>query len=331
MNASHLHKVGIGPVIVHDLRGKAADVDGVGARQAHALACKQLIAADGGEDLLHARLRIVKVAAHRAHTDIVALLRGHLRLLHGAHAAVGIENDNLRARHIAKALHRGLAGVAGCGGQNEDLIAYAALFLRRGHQSRQHGERHIFKSARRPAEQLENKVFSDGNARREVIALKLSPVACAHERGHLLLGKVRQKLCKDPGRHGKGVEVQNLAVVETGLVERRHRIKAAVGRKAVQNGLRAAGLQIFIAGALILHGRFLLYPTGKVFLLPLLYFHKRYVILFPSKSQVFFSQRHFRHKLQIRPHLTEYPPKRKKVFPRENCTFGLRHCWLPFL
>ena len=53
-----------------------------------------------------------------AHADVFALLRDHLQLLHFGNAAVGIEHKDFRAVHIAEALKRGLARVAG--GRDED-------------------------------------------------------------------------------------------------------------------------------------------------------------------------------------------------------------------
>ena len=185
LDAARLHEVGVRSIIIDDLRGEAADVDGVGRGQANALTLEQLILADGGEDFLHAGLRIVEVAAYRAHADVFARLRRHLRLLHGAHAAVGVEDDDLRARHIAEALHRRLAGVAGRGGQDHDLVVHTELFFRRGHQARQHRERHILKSARRPAEKLEDEVLTDGDGRGQVVGLKLAGIAVVDEFCHL--------------------------------------------------------------------------------------------------------------------------------------------------
>ena len=98
---------------------------------------------------------------------------------------MGVEDDDLRARHIAEALHRRLAGVAGRGGQDHDLVVHTELFFRRGHQARQHRERHILKSARRPAEKLEDEVLTDGDGRGQVVGLKLAGIAVVDEFCHL--------------------------------------------------------------------------------------------------------------------------------------------------
>ena len=57
LDAARLHEVGVRSIIIDDLRGEAANVDGVGRGQANALALEQLILADGGENFLHAGLR----------------------------------------------------------------------------------------------------------------------------------------------------------------------------------------------------------------------------------------------------------------------------------
>ena len=75
--------------VVHHLRHKAADVDGVRTREHHAFfsqARGQLLI---GKDALHGALGIVEVAAHAADGNVRALLRAHLQLLDAAHLALG--------------------------------------------------------------------------------------------------------------------------------------------------------------------------------------------------------------------------------------------------
>ncbi len=100
--------------------------------------------------------RVVEVAAHGAYAHVRALLRGHLRLLHGGHAPVRVKDDDARAGHVVEALERGLAGVAGGGGQDDDLIVDAADRLGRGNQARQQAQRDVLERARRAAEELED-------------------------------------------------------------------------------------------------------------------------------------------------------------------------------
>ena len=62
----------------------------------------------GGEDALDAGLGIIEIATDGADLHIAALLGDHLRLLHGGYAPVGVEDDDLGAGHIPKALQRRL-------------------------------------------------------------------------------------------------------------------------------------------------------------------------------------------------------------------------------
>ena len=233
VDAPGADEVGVGAEIINDLRGKTADIDRVCGRKAHAAAVKKLFVPDCGKYPFHARLRIVKVSPDRAHADVASLLRGHLRFLHGAHAAVGIKDDDLRAGHVAKALHRRLAGVAGGRGENEDLVGKAALASRSRHQARQHGQRHILKGTRGTAEQLQHGVLPDGSAGGKVVGFKLIGVAGADELRHLLLRIVRQQRGQNNRRHRKRVQSENVRVVELNVPERRHGVKTAVGCKTV--------------------------------------------------------------------------------------------------
>ena len=89
-----------------------------------------------GEDGLDAGLRVVEIAAHGADADIPAALCLHLRLLHVADAVFRVKDDDARARHVAEALQRRLAGIAAGGGEHGDLFRAPALsreaVIRRG-------------------------------------------------------------------------------------------------------------------------------------------------------------------------------------------------------
>ena len=95
------------------------------------------------ENLLHAGLRIVEIAANRKNMRVVALLRDHLALLHLADAITGIEYDDLCARHIRKSLQRSLAGIAGGRRQNADFGGFSLLFARGRHQIWQNRKCHV--------------------------------------------------------------------------------------------------------------------------------------------------------------------------------------------
>ena len=68
-----------------------------------------------------------KSAPHGAHADVLPFLADHLQLLDIGHAAVRIEHENLRVLHIAEALERSLASVAGRRDQNADRLVLAGL------------------------------------------------------------------------------------------------------------------------------------------------------------------------------------------------------------
>ena len=129
----------------------------------------------------------------RGDTGIVAALRDHLRLLHGGHAAVRVKDDDLRARDVAEALHRGLAGVARGRGEDQNFIVHAALLLCRRHQVRQHRERHILEGARGAAEQLEHRVLTDRNGGCQVLGLEFAGVCGMDKLLHLRVCEVGQQ------------------------------------------------------------------------------------------------------------------------------------------
>ena len=56
--------------------------------------------------------------------------------------------------HVAEALERSLASVAGCRDQNADRLVLAGLFEARREQIRQHLKRHVLERARRPVPEL---------------------------------------------------------------------------------------------------------------------------------------------------------------------------------
>ena len=62
----------------------------------------------------------------------------------------GREKDDDRcALDIAESFQRGLAGIAGGGGQDADSGVFAGLADRRGHQVRQQLQRHVLEGGRR--------------------------------------------------------------------------------------------------------------------------------------------------------------------------------------
>ena len=108
------------------------------------------------EQLFHARLRVVKVAAHTDHMRVPAFGGGHLELLHVAHAIRRVKHGATGARHIAEALQRGLARIPAGGDQNADLPLFLVLLGSQLHQIGQELEGNVLKSERRAVKQLQH-------------------------------------------------------------------------------------------------------------------------------------------------------------------------------
>ena len=253
MDAARAAQLGIGAEVVHHLGGQAADVDGVGGGQAHALARQQMLLFHSGKNVLHAGLGVVKIAPDGTDADVAALLGLHLPLLHGADAAVGVEYDDLRARHVLKARHGGLSRVAAGGGQDQDLVLYAALFAGGGHQPGQHAECRILEGAGGAAEQLQHRVVAQGDGGGQVGRLKFIGIGRPDKAVHLLFGKGRQQRRQDLPRHGQGVQRQKRLPVQLDLRQGGHGIQSAVRGEALQDRLGRRGVQVGVSGTLVFH------------------------------------------------------------------------------
>ena len=114
-----------------------------------------------------------------------AALGLHLRLLHVADAVFRVKDDDARARHVAEALQRRLAGIAAGGGEHGDLLPRARLVARGGHQARQKRERHVLEGAGGAAEEFEYIGVADLDERRQFVRLEFSGVTLAHDAAHL--------------------------------------------------------------------------------------------------------------------------------------------------
>ena len=84
-----------------------------------------------------------------------------------------------------EALQRGLAGVAGGGGEDDDIVGHAELAAGLRDKLRQHGQRHVLKGACRPVEKLQHVNIAAGNERRQPVVFKLAEIGPAHERAHI--------------------------------------------------------------------------------------------------------------------------------------------------
>ena len=91
------------------------------------------------ENLLHTGQGIVKIAPDGAHRHIAPLLGHHLRPLHLAHASIRVEHANAHPGYIPEAHQGSLAGVAGGGGENHDVLRYPLFPFGSSEQLGQHG------------------------------------------------------------------------------------------------------------------------------------------------------------------------------------------------
>ena len=241
--------------IVDDLRQQAAPVDEVGRGQEPAalreLGGKRLVA----EDLLDAGLCIVKVAAHGADRNVIACLCGHLQTLDLRHAAVGVEHEDLRARHVGKALQGRLAGVARGGNEDAHLPLLAALFQARRKQVRQDLQRHVLERARRPVPELEKRRgVIEPVHRRNGRVIKLAAVGRGGEALQFGVRKLAQKRAHD--RHGAllvGHAAQRLKLLRGHLRQRLRHEQAAVRREAAGDRLCGGNDLLMISCAVVVH------------------------------------------------------------------------------
>ena len=95
-----LCQLGISGEVIDDLRHEAAPVDGIGTGKADVPLGQSGRNGFITEDLLHAGLGVVEIAAHGINGDICTLLRGHLQTLDLAGAARGVEHGDLDARDV---------------------------------------------------------------------------------------------------------------------------------------------------------------------------------------------------------------------------------------
>ena len=128
-NFSRLEQLGISGEVIDDLRHEAAPVDGIGTGKADVPLGQSGRNGFITEDLLHAGLGVVEIAAHSINGDICTLLRGHLQTLDLAGAARGVEHGDLDARDVVVAVQRGLAGVAAGRHEDEGLFGAGEVLL----------------------------------------------------------------------------------------------------------------------------------------------------------------------------------------------------------
>ena len=152
------------------------------------------------ENALDGGLRVIEIALDRAHVHIGAGLRGHLQLLHLADLAFRIEHGDAGARGVRETSQRGLAGVAGRGSDDHDLLIRVAI-RRSGarHETRQNLQRHILERGSRTVEQFHHIVIAERLDRSDLLVGPLRAVRLVDALLELGLGVVRQQ-------HGQHIE-----------------------------------------------------------------------------------------------------------------------------
>ena len=165
---------------------------------------------------------------------------------------MGVEDDDLGAGHIPKALQRRLAGVTGGGGENEHLVLNTLHVPGLTNQLGQQAQGYVLKGTGRAPEQLQHIAVAHGYQGSQVLCLKLSGVAPAHQGGHILV--IRQQGRKDPGGHGEGVLFHKRLPIQNG--DSFGHIESPIRRNAPKYGGRRRGREGVVAGALIFHTSF---------------------------------------------------------------------------
>ncbi len=148
-----------------------------------------------------------------------------------------------------EALQGGLAGIAGGGGEDQDVLILALGGLGGGEQLGQHGKGHVLESRGGAPEQLQHMEITHGNGGGQVLGLELSGVGIVHQSLHI--GDVRQQGGQNGGSHILGRALQAALPVQFG--ERFGHIQAAVGGQSFQDGLGAVNAVSGTAGGMIKH------------------------------------------------------------------------------
>ena len=200
------------PYIVHHLRQKTADINGIGAGEKNALFCF-LFPKAASENLLQRSLGIIKIAFNTHHLHIAAQLLLHLILLQRADTMGRIENHNMDARHIAESLQCCFSRIAGSGSQNQDFLIILFLFLCIYKKIGEKRQRQIFESTGPAMEHFRHgKCLGQGLDRYNVFCFKSTGISTVsqlfqlffrnireemgqHERCQLLIGHIFQFIC----------------------------------------------------------------------------------------------------------------------------------------
>ena len=211
------------------------------------LATGQLSIHSGGKNVFHTGLRIVKIALHSAHMNVVALLGHHLCPLNLGNTAVGVEYTDPHTVYIAEACQCGLAGVTGGGGEDQNILLLSFDGLGFGQKLGQHTQSHILKCGGGAPEQLQHGKLAGIHRGGQLIGFKFAGIGFGYQSFHLR--NIRQKRPNDPGGHGHGVALQAGLCIKGG--QGSGDIQTSIGGQTVENGLRTVGGKIPGTGGMI--------------------------------------------------------------------------------
>ena len=155
------HEFGIAGDVIDHLRQQPPPVDGVGAGKGDAVLVQQLLGELlVGKGVLDAGLAVVESAAHGPHLHVVSGGGDHLLALDVAHAAIGEQHPDGNAVYALETLQGGLAGVAGGGHEDHELVIERSLLAQLLGAGREEVgqalQGHVLEGTRRPVPQLQD-------------------------------------------------------------------------------------------------------------------------------------------------------------------------------
>ena len=107
-------------------------------------------------------MRVVKIAVNRTYADIIALLSGHLELLHRTYSVIRVKDHYFCPFNVLKALKRSLSGIAACCNKDNNSLIRDSFFGGNGEKIGKKLERHVLERAGRAAPEFKN-ILSLGN------------------------------------------------------------------------------------------------------------------------------------------------------------------------
>ena len=239
-----------GGEVVDHLRDDARKIDGIDAREPHAVAEAVVV-----EHRLHDRLAIVEGAVDRQRVHVGVVHTGDHAALHLGDTPLRKQHEQVRARAAAKRFHRRAAGIARSRDHHGDALA-----ARRQHMIHEPAEqlhREILECQRRPVKQLEHKIVSAELGQRRHRGMTKTAVGFARHAGELVLSDRlpherpdhldRHLRIRPPGKFFDGAFLEPRPAL-------RH-IKAAIAREPRERHLDEVERRSLAAGGDVAHGR----------------------------------------------------------------------------